>query len=483
MSATLIGFVVYLIVVLVAGGITYTLTKTQEDFLLAGRKLNVWVATFSERASGESSWLLLGLPATAATVGLVESWTAIGCVVGIVFAWWAVAEGLRKQTEAVGALTLPEFFAKRFGRTAVPIRLVATGIILFFYSFYLAAQFNGAGTVLDATFGIDRFTGICIGAFVIILYTMLGGFVAVAWTDFLQAIIMIGTLVVLPVVGAMELTHLPPSERHALGESVLSWTGGATGIAAFTAILSGLSWGFGYCGQPHTVTRFMSIDDPRRIGVGRIIAFLWAAPAFAGALAIGLIGAQLFDLSAMSDQQVEQLMPIMAKELLPDWLAGVFISGAIAAMMSTADSQLLVGTSAVAEDVCHKGLKMKLSHEGLVRLSRWVTVALGLGGFALAVSSDELIFQLVSYAWSGLGSSFGPAILLTLHWSKTRGEGVLAGMLTGAITTVVWSWLPANDFVHARLVSFVASGAMIVALSLALQKRAPAPPGWSGGGQ
>jgi len=475
MSATLVGFVVYLVVVLVAGGVTYTLTKTQEDFLLAGRKLNVWVATFSERASGESSWLLLGLPAAAATIGLVESWTAIGCVLGITFAWFAVAEGLRRQTEELDALTLPEFFAKKFGRTAVPIRIVATVIILFFYAFYLAAQFNGAGAVLDATFGIDRFTGICIGAFVIILYTMLGGFVAVAWTDFLQAIIMIGTLVVLPIVGVIELQQLPPAERQALGEGVASWTGGATGIVAFTAILSGLSWGFGYCGQPHTVTRFMSIDDPKQIRVGRIIAFLWAAPAFAGALAIGIIGAQLFDLSGLTDQQVEQLMPMMAKELLPDWLAGVFISGAIAAMMSTADSQLLVGTSAVAEDVCHKGLKMNLSHEGLVRLSRWVTVALGMGGFALAVLSEDLIFQLVSYAWSGLGSSFGPAILLTLHWSRTRGEGVLAGMITGAVVTVVWSWLPANDFVHARLVSFVASIAVIVTVSLALKGPSPTP--------
>ena len=463
MNATLVGFIAYLLIVLVAGGITYTMTKTQADFLLAGRKLNVWVATFSERASGESSWLLLGLPAAAATIGLVEAWTAVGCVAGITLAWIFVAEGLRRQTEHYDALTLPEFFAKRFGDTAGPIRVVAAGIIIFFYAFYLAAQFNGAGTVLEATFGIDWTMGVIVGAVVIIFYTMLGGFIAVAWTDFLQAIIMIGTLVVLPIVGYVELSSLPPSERLALADGVRSWTGGSTGLAAFTAILSGLSWGFGYSGQPHTVTRFMSIDRPEQIRVGRFIAFAWAAPAFAGAMAIGLVGAQLFDVGTMSDP--EQLMPLMARELLPGWLAGIFISGAVAAMMSTADSQLLVGTSAVAEDVIHKAMGVELSHHALVNLSRLVTLLLGLGGFALALTSDKLIFELVSYAWSGLGSSFGPAILMTLFWSKTTGRGVLAGMVTGTVVTVIWSLLPANEVIHARLVSFIGALTMIAVVS------------------
>jgi sodium/proline symporter len=466
MSATLVGFIVYLVVVLVAGILTYRMTRTQEDFLLAGRKLNVWIATFSERASGESAWLLLGLPAAAATVGLVEAWTAMGCVAGIMVAWFVVAAGLRRETERLGAMTLPEYFARRFEEQAGPIRVVAAAIIIFFYAFYLAAQFNGAGTVLDATFGIDRFWGMVIGASVIIAYTMMGGFIAVAWTDFLQAVIMIGTLVVLPVVGAVELGRSGAS--FDLAPSLTSWTGGATGGAAAAAVVSGLSWGFGYSGQPHTVTRFMSIDRPEQIRVGRIIAFAWAAPAFAGAMAIGLVGAQLFDVSALKAAgEVEQLMPMMATELLPAWLAGIFISGAVAAMMSTADSQLLVGTSAVAEDVLHRGFGVKLGHRGLVLLSRWVTLALGLGAFVLAVSSSELIFALVSYAWSGLGSSFGPAILFTLHWRRTTGWGVVAGMVTGAATTVGWSMLPANDVVHARLVSFVAACIALVVVSLA----------------
>ncbi|MGF1508821.1 MAG: sodium/proline symporter [Myxococcota bacterium] len=474
MDAVLVGFIVYLLLVLVAGAATYRLTQTQEDFLLAGRRLNIWVATFSERASGESAWLLLGLPAAAATVGLVESWAAIGCVTGIMAAWFFVASGLRRETERVEAMTLPEFFARKFGEHAAPIRVVAAAIIIFFYAFYLAAQFNGAGAVLEATFGIDRFVGMVIGASVIILYTMMGGFFAVAWTDFLQALIMIGTLVVLPIVGLLELSHHQAS--FPLSPDVRSWTGSATGLAGVAAVISGLSWGFGYCGQPHTVTRFMSIDRPKHIRIGRIIAFFWAAPAFAGALAIGLIGAQLFDVSALEQAgTIEQLMPLMAKDLLPAWLAGIFVSGAVAAMMSTADSQLLVGTSAVAEDVIHRGFGVKLGHKGLVVLSRWVTVILGVAAFVLAASSETLIFTLVSYAWSGLGSSFGPAILLTLHWRRTTGLGVLVGMVTGATVTVVWSWLPLNDLIHARLVSFVLAALSVVGVSLLGPRKTSGP--------
>ncbi|MEL6545552.1 MAG: sodium/proline symporter, partial [Myxococcota bacterium] len=196
MSATLIGFIVYLVVVVIAGALTYRLTQTQSDFLLAGRKLNVWVATMSERASAESSWLLLGLPAVALASGLQIGWTALGCVIGIGASWSTVAKRLREQTEASDALTLPEFLAKRFGDKAGGIRLVASLIILFFYSFYVGAQFSGAGKVLNATFGIDINQGMLLGAGIIIAYTMAGGFFAVAWTDFVQAFLMLGTLVV-----------------------------------------------------------------------------------------------------------------------------------------------------------------------------------------------------------------------------------------------------------------------------------------------
>ena len=473
MSPVLIAFSVYLVVVLVAGLATYRLNKTQEDFLLAGRRLNVWVATFSERASGESAWLLLGFPAAAMTTGLVKSWDAIGCVTGIILAWFLIAAGLRRETERLDALTLPEYFAKRFGAQATAIRVVATFNIVFFYAFYVAAQFKGGGDVLNVTFGIPVFWGIVLGATIIILYTMAGGFFAVAWTDLVQAVIMIGTLVILPVVGMMELSTRGVSVSDSLTGAAGSWTGGLTGAAAVAAVLSGLSWGLGYAGQPHTITRFMSIRSADDVKIGRLIASAWAIPAFAGAMMIGLVGRALYTKDAFGGD--EQLMPYMATELLPGWLAGIFISGAVAAMMSTADSQLLVGTSAVAEDFYHRGLGKKLTQSQLVAVSRVVTIVLGIAGFILAIRSDKLIFDMVSYAWAGLGSAFGPALLLALHWRRTSGAGVLAGMLVGTGSTIIYMELfeDWDQLVSVRLVAFMLATLAVIVFSLLYPSRPP----------
>ncbi len=467
MSSILIGFIVYLVIILFAASLTFRMNKTQADFLLAGRRLNVWVATLSERASGESAWLLLGLPAAAMTMGLVESWTVMGIIAGIGFSWWAVANGLRRETERYQALTLPEYFTKRFGDTGQLIRFTAALIIVFFYSFYISAQFNGSGKVLNVTFGISNGTGIAIGAVVIILYTMMGGFFAVAWTDVIQALIMFGTLIILPIVALVELSDRGLSLEAGLraSEALGSWTGGKSGWAAAAAVIGGLSWGLGYSGQPHIVTRYMSIQKPHQIGKGLIIALAWAVPAFLGALLIGLVGMSLYKSGSFSDS--EQLMPYMATQLLPGWLAGIFISGAVAAMMSTADSQLLVGTSVIAEDIFHRGLGIKLTQKRLVLMSRLVTLGLGAAGFLLALYSNKLIFTMVSYAWSGLGSSFGPAILLTLHWKKCTGRGVLAGMITGASSTIIWSNIEVlENAISVRVVSFVLAGVAIILFSL-----------------
>lgn len=467
MNAVLIGFVGYLALILGVGFYTYRMNQTQEDFLLAGRRLGPFVATFSERASGESAWLLLGLPAAAMTLGLVEVWTALGSVLGIAFAWWFVAPGLRRESVRLGAITIPGLLAARFGeREARTIRVLASLIVLFFYAFYVAAQFNGAGKVLYVTFGIDPVTGMLIGGGIIVLYTMVGGFFAVAYTDFLQALLMLGTLVILPLVALVELSSrdlaLVPLLQNT--GTLSSFTGGKTGLAAFAAVLGGLSWGLGYSGQPHTLIRFMSLDSDASLRRGQRIAVAWAIPAFLGALMIGFAGLALVPSGTLSDS--EQLMPHLATQLLPAWLAGIFISGAIAAMMSTADSQLLVGTSALAEDVLHRTFGIELSPKRLVLLSRAVTLGLGATAFGLAITSSELILELVSYAWSGLAASFGPAIILSLHWKRTTGRGVILGMLTGALTTVIWSNLELNQVVSVRVVSFALAAAAVVLGSL-----------------
>jgi len=460
MNFALIGFIFYLVVILVVGFITYHINKSHKDFFIAGRKLNPWVVAFSERASGESAWLLLGLPGAAYASGLLEFWTALGCVTGIIFYWFVIARPLREETERLEAFTLPTFLAARFEKGQSVIRVLATFIIIFFFIFYLSAQFNGAGKILNVTFGLDQTTGMIIGAVVIIFYTMMGGFFAVAWTDMVQGIIMIGTLVILPVVGLIELREISEGTKPLAdliaqdGHLLISFTGGKTGWAAAALIISGLSWALGYMGQPHLLTRFMAIRNAGQIKISRRIAIAWIIPAFSGALVIGLVGASLYGQGMFED--IEKVMPYMANELLPAWLAGILVSGAIAAMMSTADSQLLVISSSIIEDFFHRTLGRDPGDTSLLKASRIITIVVGLIGFLIALTSDKLIFSMVSYAWAGLGSSFGPVILLLLTWKKVTYQGVIAGLVTGFVTTVVWSELSTLDAViSVRFVSWV----------------------------
>jgi sodium/proline symporter len=463
MNFALVGFIFYLVVILVVGFITYHINKSHKDFFIAGRKLNPWVVAFSERASGESAWLLLGLPGAAGAAfasGLMEFWTALGCVSGIIFYWFFVARALREETEKLGAITLPTFLAAKFDKGQAVIRVLATFIIIFFFIFYLSAQFNGAGKILNVTFGLDQTTGMIIGAVVIIFYTMMGGFFAVAWTDMVQGIIMIGTLVVIPLVGLAELREIHEGSRPLAdlvaqeGHPLMSLTGGKTGWAAAAMIISGLSWALGYMGQPHLLTRFMAIKKPEQIKISRRIAIAWVIPAFSGAVIIGLIGAGLYEPGMFDD--IEKVMPHLANELLPAWLAGIFVSGAIAAMMSTADSQLLVISSSIIEDLFHRTLNWNVGDAYLLKASRIITIVVGLIGFTIALTSDKLIFSMVSYAWAGLGSSFGPVILLMLTWKKVTYQGVIAGLSTGFVSTVIWSEITMVDAViSVRFVSWV----------------------------
>ncbi|ROL62281.1 sodium/proline symporter [Bacteroidetes/Chlorobi group bacterium ChocPot_Mid] len=473
MDWTYFGFIIYLILILAIGFFTYSSNNSHKDFFLADRKLNPWLVAFSERTAGESAWLILGLPGAALAVGFVEIWTALGCVFGIIIYWYFIAKDIRIQSEDSDAITLPHFLSQKFYGNTSSIRIISTIVIIFFFTIYLAAQFNGAGKALETTFGIPNDTGIFIGASVIILYTMMGGFLAVVWTDLVQGIIMIGTLILLPIIAYIFLLSNNISVTNAfasVGENFTSLSQGKTGWSAFAVIISGLSWGFGYFGQPHLVTKFMAIKDPQQIKTGRRIAFLWAIPAFTGAFLIGIFGLAMYGQGHFTD--VEKVMPQMANDLLPPWLAGIFISGAIAAMMSTADSLLLVLVSTVIEDFYHKTLGKKISEKSLLNLSRIITLIIGIIAFIIAITSKTLIFQLVSYAWSGLGASFGPALILVLKWKKVTKEGVIAGILTGAVSTIIWQNISfLNEAISVRFVSFALSFLVIWIVSLSINKK------------
>jgi sodium/proline symporter len=460
---------IYLAILIVIGITAARRMKRLDDFVLGGRSIGPLAAAISERASGESSWFLLGLPGAAYAVGFTEFWSVIGIAFGIFASWVVLAVPLRRQTEKYGALTIPDYFEARFGDTTRSLRIISMLIILFFYTFYVAAQFVGGGKLLNAAFNLDPAWGLVITAAIVMLYTLLGGFLAVVWTDVVQGIMMAFVAFLLPILGIIELGGPGDLlERVAtMRGDFLTMNAGKTGAAfVFGVMLGGLSWGVGYLGQPHLLTRYMAIRRPVDIKRGTLIAMIWVLIAYWGAALIGIVGAGTFE--GLTDQ--EQVMPLLAKHLLPGWIAGLMLAGAIAAMMSTADSQLIIVTSSIVEDFYVKLLRIKTDPRWMVLLSRVATTLVAAVALVLAFKfkDTELIDDLVSYAWAGLGSSFGPPLLLSLRWKRTTAAGALAGMLAGTVSNVIWKNSPGlNAALDLKLASFLFSLLFTIVVSLA----------------
>lgn len=409
MSAIFIGFVLYLIIVFCVGLMTFRYSKTVSDYFIAGRKLNPWVVAFSERASGESAWLLIGVPGLTLASGFLGIWPAIGCTFGIVFSWIFIARRLREETGRYDAITLPDYLEARHRDSTKTLRIISALVIIFFFTIYVAAQFLAAGKVLNAAFDIPPFWGMVIGVCVILFYTVMGGFFAVAWTDLIQGIIMVFTLVVLPVAGIIYIGGFGPMAENIrfINPGLLSVTGVKTGLPLALTIIGSLGIGLGYMGQPHLLARYMSSRNRKELKKSMLIAVIWALLAFWGATLLGIIGMAILrnsmaeglsagailkgdwfmHIDALGGRidDAEKLMPMMAKFLTLPVIAGIMISGAIAAMMSTADSQLLSSTSAVAEDIYHKIFRKDAGQKQLVLISRIATIVIGLFAFAIAL--------------------------------------------------------------------------------------------------
>jgi sodium/proline symporter len=468
------GLILYLVAVLVVGFWTYRYMRTLDDFVLGGRRLGPWVAAISERASGESAWFLLGLPGAAYALGFTEFWSVIGIAFGIFASWTLLAGPLRRATGKTGALTIPDYFETRYSDSSHSLRIVSMVIILFFYTFYVSAQFVGAGKILNATFNLDTEPGIIIGATIVVFYTLMGGFLAVAWTDLVQGLLMVTVAIVLPILGFVKLHHAGGflqavsvrgdaflTLRAMMIEGDLSTI---TGAAAFGLIIGSLSWGFGYLGQPHLLTRYMAIRKERDLRKGTLIAMVWVLLAYWGAVLIGVTGVGILG-PDIADQ--EHVMPLLAKALVPSWIAGLMIAGGIAAMMSTADSQLIVATSALIEDIYARLIHPSVTPGRMVLLSRIATVIIAGIALLLAFANEDLIFDLVAYAWAGIGSSIGPPLLLSLRWRRTTRWGVFSGMLGGMTATILWKNLAAlNSALDLKLASFLISLFLTFAVSL-----------------
>jgi sodium/proline symporter len=377
-------------------------------------------------------------------------------------------------------MTVSSLLARRFPGAEKPIALLSAGIVIFFFMLYIAAQFSGSGKVLQETFGLDPLWGILIASVVVTIYCGLGGFIAVVVTDVFQAILMIFTLVAFPVIAlviaggrGLELA----AAFAAAGPEYLSLTGGKTGAAAAILVLSGLSWALGYTGQPQLLTRMMAIRSEKDVKTAVKVATVWTLFAYAGAILIGMIGVAFVQSGAVGGgvgklADAEKILPAMVTTLVAPILAGVLLSGVISAMMSTAASEVTVSSASFSEDVVGSLRRKAATPKGMLALNQAATLAVGAIAIVLALTMRDTVYSLVSYAWSGIGSSFGPALMLLLFWKRLSRAGVFASLVTGTVATVVWkTFLEAPTGVSERLASYVIALAMTVLFSLLFPER------------
>ncbi|HAE87962.1 TPA: sodium/proline symporter [Candidatus Marinimicrobia bacterium] len=446
--------------------------KSQKDYAIAGRNLPGWVAALSERATGESSWALLGLPGFAYATGLTSIWTAIGCVSGIIVAWWLIAFRLREEAEKYDVNSFTEFIARRHGAMEKPIRIVSSLVIVFFFFFYVGAQFLGGGKTLNAMFGIEPSLGMLLTACIIVPYTVYGGFRSVVYTDVIQAIVMIITLIVGPLVGLLYLKNHPDlfagSLSEALylaGNSYSSITNGVSGFAAGIAIMGGFSWFFGYLGgQPQLSMRFMAIKDKKQARKARNVGVIWTLFAYLGALSIGWIGIAVFGPQGLSDP--ETVMPNVMLTVFPPVFAAILITGAIAAMISTADSLLILSATELSENILKQQAKNSLGY------SRGITAILAVVALLLAYyTPSNLIYTLVGYVWAGIGGTFSVIILLTLFWKRFHGKAVVITIISGMLFTIIWISSGMENRITSRFLTFFVALIVAVISTLVLDRK------------
>jgi len=456
-TVILVEMIVYCLVMLSVGYYFVRKEMTQSDYLLGGHKLPGWALAFSERATGESAWLLLGATGFAFSTGLSSIWVFVGIPIGIIVSWIFLAKRFMRETQRTGVLTIPDYLAVRFGKHAKWIRWLSGLLIIYFFMFYLGAQFAGAGKTLSSTFGFSVTGGILLCAAIVVIYSCMGGFFSVVWTDVIQSFLMIITLVILPIIALIHIYHSGLSIHDSLvsgGSDFSSWTGGAVGAAIGVLIVNNFSWFFGYMGgQPQLSSRFMALKNVKEANTGRNVAIIWTILAYAGAFAIGICAIALYKQGQFSD--VEMVLPQMITDLLPSWIGGILLAGILAAIMSTASSQLLVLTSSVSEDIAHKALGLTLSDKALVRLSRLTVILAGVVGTVIALVSDSLVYTVVSWAWAGIGNTFSVAILLTFFWKRTSGIGIIATILSGFVSTIIWISTPLDTMLTSRFSTFV----------------------------
>ena len=494
----LIAMVIYMAVV-IGIGVLYAkrANKNSEAYFLGGRSLGPWVTAMSAEASDMSGWLLMGLPGVAYWCGLADAaWTAIGLAVGTYFNWLLVAKRLRRYSiQAGNSITLPEFFSNRFRENKKVIMMLSAAFILIFFTVYAASCFVTCGKLFSTLFGMPYVSMMIVGAVFVLLYTLLGGFLAESASDFMQAIVMIAALAVIVIISTVKAGGVGeviananeiPGFLEFFGLATPEVVDGVQLVEAgkpvfgeaseygWLTICSMLAWGLGYFGMPQVLLRFMAIRKESELKMSRRIAMVWVVISLGVAVFIGIVGRQLFPVAHLTKASAENIFITLATSSLPALLAGFVMAGILAATISSSDSYLLIAASAFAKNVFQGVCKKDASDKQVMWVTRITLLVLALIGIVIALDENSVIFSIVSFAWAGFGATFGPLVIFSLFWKRTTRAGAIAGMVGGAGMVFLWklaiSGLGGVFAIYELLPAFIFSSACIVVVSLMTKK-------------
>lgn len=481
--AVLVAFAAYLLFMIAIGVWSMRKTNSTEDYFLGGRGLTGWVAALSAQASDMSGWLLMGLPGSVYALGTGQAWIAIGLFLGTVCNWLLISKKLRRYTIVAGnSMTLPEFFENRYHDDKKILLTISSGVIVIFFLVYTASALASGGKLFNTVFGVDYHIALAIGAAVILIYTFMGGFLAVCTTDFIQGMLMLVGLLIVPIVayafvGGDFYNNIVASNVAGGYDDYMSLFSNGGKPYTFIDIISQLAWGLGYCGMPHILVRFMAIKDEKELKKSSVIAIVWCFLSLIAACAIGIIGRAYFAGDVLKDSEsvfIQMIENVFTKHIAIPFIGGLFLCGILAAIMSTADSQLLVCASSVSKDIYKNIVKPDASDKKVLQVSRFTVFAVAVLAFIIAWNPKSSIMNLVSDAWAGLGSAFGPIVVMSLFWKRTNFYGAVAGIVSGGLTVIIWDYLPiiggktiyAATGIYSLLVGFFISLLCIVVVSL-----------------
>ncbi|MFJ4045717.1 sodium/proline symporter PutP [Microbacterium sp. NPDC089987] len=466
---TYVALGLYFAGMLLIGYIAFRRTDDHEDYMLGGRNLPPWVAAISAGAADMSGWLVMGLPGAIYLTGLIEAWIAIGLTIGAYLNWLLVAPRLRAYTEVSrNSITIPSFFENRLRDTSRTLRIVSGLIILIFFTLYISSGMVAAGVFFESAFNGDYLFGMLLVGGITLLYTLFGGFLGASLTDVVQGLMMVIALIVVPVaaiiaIGGFGETGTLIAENAGAGHLSLLGGGAVTG-GTILAIVSALAWGLGYFGQPHIIVRFMALRSPQEAKSARRIGISWMVLSMFGAVISGLVGIAYMAKQGIELDNPETVVLLMSQTLMHPFVAGLILAAVLAAIMSTISSQLVVCSSALVEDLYKVAQRTPPSQKRLVLMGRMAVLVVAVIAIVLAITPNDSILGLVSFAWAGFGAAFGPIIILSLFWRKLTNWGALAGMFVGAATVFIWKALDTG--LYELLPAFVLAAVAAVVVSL-----------------